>query len=328
MNLRHHWVPPLVMAALLMPSAFADSNNNNTAFWLNKMNTALHTLNYEGNFVYIHNNRIETMRIIHRADSHGGMERLVSLTGPEREVIRDHKEVKSIVPENHSVLIERRYAYAHIPAPIPQVIYEDKLKTYYKFKYLGDDRVAGNVCKIISIEPRDSFRYGYRLWLDASNGMLLRSDLLTQSGVPIERVMFTSITYPKTIPNSAFKATEIKPGFVWNIQGGIEKQSQAETRVHWKVADLPPGFIMSMNDVQRLANTLYPVRHLVFSDGMASVSVFVEKITPGHQLLIGPSRMEAISAYGRRIGDHNITVVGEVPPETVELIALSIKQQK
>ena len=328
------WLPPFILAAMLMPAATAASNNhrasinNSTEFWLNRMNVALRTLNYEGNFVYIHGNRMETMWIVHRADRYGGLERLVSLTGPEREVIRDHKEVRSIIPESHSVIIERRYASAHLPSPIPKIIHEDKLKDYYKFKYLGDDRVAGNVCKIISIEPRDQYRYGYRLWLDENNGMLLRSDLLTQTGIPIERVMFTSITYPKSIPDSAFKATELKPGFVWNIQGGIESQTDADVKVHWKVAKLPQGFTLSMNDVQRMSDTPGPVRHLVFSDGMASVSVFVERYLPGHQQLIGPSHMEAINAYGLRIGDHNITAVGEVPPETVELIARSIRQQK
>ncbi|MDE2346509.1 MAG: MucB/RseB C-terminal domain-containing protein, partial [Gammaproteobacteria bacterium] len=302
------WLPPFILAAMLTPAATAASNdhgassNNSTEFWLNRMNVALRTLNYQGNFVYIHGNRMETMWIVHRADRFGGLERLVSLTGPEREVIRDHKEVKSIIPESHSVIIERRYASAHLPSPMPSVIHENKLNAYYKFKYLGEDRVAGNICKIISIEPRDKYRYGYRLWLDENNGMLLRSDLLTQAGIPIERVMFTSITYPKSIPDSAFKATELKPGFVWNIQGGIEKQMGADEKVPWKVTELPPGFTLSMNDIQRMADTPDPVRHLVFSDGMASVSVFVEKYLPGHQQLIGPSHMEAINAYGRRIG--------------------------
>lgn len=327
MSVRPRWIPLLLLAVVLVPAAFAGSKDNSTEDWLNRMNVALHTLNYEGNFVYIHDNHMETMRITHRADADGGKEHLISLTGPQREVIRDHKEVRSIIPENHSVLIERRYAAGQFPSPIQKNIYEDKLRPYYVFKDLGDDRIAGHLCKIISIEPRDGYRYGYRLWLDEKNAMLLRSDLLTQKGVAIERVMFTSISFPQSIPDSAFKATEIKPGYIWNIQGDSGRLSLGEAHIQWKAVNLPPGFVLTMDRVQKLAGIQRPVRHLVFSDGLSSVSVFVKADVPGHHELLGPSRMEAISAFGRQVGSHNITVVGEVPPETVELIAESMKSK-
>ncbi len=321
------WLLPLLLAALLMPTAVADSNDNNTGIWLDRMNTALRTLNYEGTFAYIYDNNLETMRIIHRADNEGGMEHLISMTGPQREVIRGHKEVMSIIPDSHSVLIERRYAASHYPSPIPQAIYEKKLVAYYKFNYLGEDRVAGHICNIIDIHPRDNYRYGYRLWLDVNNAMLLRSDLLNENSRMIVRIMFTSITYPREIPDEAFKVTELKPGYIWNIQGGREQLTKADSGLNWNATQLPPGFSLSMDSIQQLIGTLHPVRHLVFSDGLASVSVFLETATPGHNELIGPSRMEAVNAYGRQVGNHSITVVGEVPPETVEFIAQAIHLQ-
>ncbi|MGA9855968.1 MAG: MucB/RseB C-terminal domain-containing protein [Gammaproteobacteria bacterium] len=325
MNPLSRWVLPLLLAALLSSAAFASSTDNNTSTWLDRMNTALRTLNYAGDIVYIHDNNIETMRVTHRADSEGGIERLISLTGPQREVIRNHNEVKSIFPESHSVLIERRYAATHFPGSIPQAVHEDKLLAHYIFKSSGADRIAGHVCKVIDIEPRDDYRYGYRLWLDTSNAMLLRSDLITNDGKTVERVMFTSINYPRQIPDEALKATEIKPGYIWNIQGGRELLNKADTKLDWKATHLPPGFILSMNDAQRLVGAMNPVRHLMFSDGLASVSVFVEAAMPGRKELIGPSSMGAVSAFGRQVGNYNITVVGEVPPETVELIARNIR---
>lgn len=323
----YRWLLPLLLAAWPMTAISADSIDNNTDIWLNRMNTALRTLNYEGNFVYIHDNNLGSMRVIHRADNKGGMEHLISLTGPQREVIRDHKEVMSILPGSHSVLIERRYAATHFPAPIPQAIHENKLIAYYNFKYLGEDRVAGYACKIIDIQPRDNYRYGYRLWLDNNNGMLLRSDLLNKNGKMIVRIMFTSITYPREIHDEAFKATELKPGYIWNIQGGRERLTKADAGPTWNAAQLPPGFSLSMDNMQRLVGTSTPVRHLVYSDGLASVSVFVEVAKPGRKELIGPSRLEAVSAFGRQVGNHSITVVGEVPPETVEFIAQAMGLQ-
>jgi sigma-E factor negative regulatory protein RseB len=319
-----YWVPPLLLAVLLVPVAYAEAAENSTEIWLHRMNVAMRTLNYEGTFVYIHDNHLETMQVAHRADAKGGIERLISLTGPPREVIRDHKEVKCVLPENHSVLIERRYAAAHFPAPIPRTIPTNKLLTHYIFKDLGDDRIAGHACKIVSIQPRDHYRYGYRLWLDKNTAMLLRSDLITQTGLTVERIMFTSISYPVSIPNAALEATEIRPGYTWNIQGGGENPTSFEARLNWKAKQLPPGFLLSMNSVQRLAGAPYPVRHLVYTDGLAYVSVFIENSIPGHKELIGPSRMEAVSAFGRLADDYSITAIGEVPPKTVELIAQSM----
>ena len=319
------WI--LLLTVLSLQAAYAGVTNNSTEAWLDRMNTALRTLNYEGTFVYIHDDHLDTVQITHRADTEGGIERLVSLTGPQREVIRDHKNVKCILPESHLVLVEHRYAATHFPAAMPSAIHTAKLTAYYDFKALGADRIAGYECKIFSIEPRDQYRYGYKLWLDAHTGMLLRSDLMSRDGRMVERVMFASLRYPQSIPDAALKATNIKPGYTWNVQGGSEKLALDEVHINWKAAQLPSGFMLSLSDVQQVAAALQPVRHLVFSDGLASVSVFAEAVTPGSKALLGPSRMGAVNAFGRQVGSRHITVVGEVPAVTVELIAQSMQLQ-
>ncbi|MGB9428371.1 MAG: MucB/RseB C-terminal domain-containing protein [Gammaproteobacteria bacterium] len=319
---------PLLLAALLVPAAFAGNtaaNPPDPEAWLDRMNVALRDLNYQGTFIYIHENRLETMRVAHRADAEGGIERLVSLTGPPREVIRGHKNVKCVLPDSRTVLVERRYAAAHFPAALPTSVHASKLAVFYNFRDIGTDRIAGYQCKIISIEPRDQYRYGYKLWLDTRTGMLLRSDLLSSDGRTVEQVMFTSLNYPRSIPDSALEATEIRPGYTWNIQGDSEKLAPDEAHVSWKATKLPPGFVLSLSDVQRVAGVPQPVRHLVFSDGLASVSVFAEATDPGHKSLIGPSQMGAVNAFGRQVGSHHLTVVGEVPAATVELIAQSMQ---
>ncbi|MGH8282869.1 MAG: MucB/RseB C-terminal domain-containing protein [Gammaproteobacteria bacterium] len=327
MNSVIRYAPLPLLAVLLVPAAFAGNtaHNKSPEAWLNRMNVALRTLNYEGTFIYVHGEHLETMQVTHRADAEGGIERLVSLTGPPREVVRDHKNVKCVLPASHMVLVERRYAAAHFPGALPASVHAAKLTAYYSFRDLGEDRVAGYRSRVISIEPRDQYRYGYKLWLDARTGMLLRSDLVTRDGRTVERVMFTSLLYPKSIPDSALRTTEIRPGYVWNIQGGSEKLEPDEMHASWKAARLPPGFILSLSDVQRVAGAPQPVRHLVFSDGLASVSVFAETSAPDRETLIGPSQMGAVNAFGRQVGTHHITVVGEVPPATVQLIAQSMQ---
>ena len=317
-----------LLLPLLLPTAWAGGQYGKTAspeIWLRRMNAALRDRNYTGTFVYIHGPHLDSIQITHRADAKGGIERLMSLTGPPREIIRGHHSVKCVLPDSRLVLVERRYAAQNFPAALPSSVPAKRLAAYYHFKDLGEGRIAGYQSKIIGILPRDQYRYGYRLWLDVRTGMLLRSDLLDSDGHTVERVMFTSLHYPKTIPDSALQPTEIRGGFVWNIQGDSEKLSAAEEHVHWQATRLPPGFVLSLTDVQRVAGVQQPVRHMVFSDGLASVSVFAEAASQSRKALIGPSQMGAVNAFGRQIGDHHLTVVGEVPRATVQMIAESMR---
>lgn len=317
-----------ILLALLLPAARAGTGPDSPEAWLARMNSALHHLNYRGTFVYLRNNHMETLQVTHRGDDKGGVERIISLTGPKREIVRDHKEVKCILPADRSVLVERRYSRAaRLVSAIPGSLDTTKISAYYRFEDLGMDRIAGIPSKVIGIEPRDGYRYGYKLWLDKRTAMLMRSDLLDQKNQLIERVVFTSMTYPSHIPDSDLVPTEIRAGFTWNLQGETEQPLQEEKGVKWLAGKLPPGFNLSLNDVQRVAGVGHPVRHLVYSDGLASVSVFAELAAPGRKMLLGPSRLGAVNAYGRTLNGRHLTVVGEVPAATVELIAKSMHLQ-
>jgi sigma-E factor negative regulatory protein RseB len=316
------------LLALLLPAVQAGTASDTPEAWLARMNGALRDLNYQGTFVYLRSDRMETLQITHRGDKQGGIERIVSLTGPKREIVRDHKNVKCILPANRSVLVERRYgATSRLVAAIPTGVDADKLSANYQFKDLGTDRVAGIQCKVIGIEPRDGYRYGYKLWLDAKTAMLMRSDLVDQKNQLVARVVFTSLKYPQTISDKALAPTEIGSGYTWNIQGDSEKPLEEERDVSWHADKLPPGFKLSLSDVQRVAGAAHPVRHLVYSDGLASVSVFAELVSPGRKLLLGPSHVGAVNAYGRALDGRHLTVVGEVPEVTVEMIARAMQLQ-
>lgn len=317
----------LLLAFLIGPVALAGTSTAETLAaeaWLARVDGALRTLNYEGTFVYIHGDSVSTMRITHRGDAAGGVERLVSLSGPPHEVIRDHKTVESVFPDSRRVLMEQRGNDPHFPATLGRMD-AARLVGDYALEDLGKGRVAGLSCRVIRIAPHDQYRYGYKLWLDVHTGMLLRSDLLSENGQMVARVMFTSLSYPQRIPDAALRATEIRPGFTWNRQGDREQPAPDETGVRWQAARLPPGFVLASRDIQRVAGTRQPVRHLMFSDGLATVSVFAEAAAQNDHALIGPSAMGPVNAFGRQIGDRHVTVVGEVPAATVKLIAESMR---
>lgn len=291
---------------------------------LNEMSRASKSLNYDGTFVYLRGNHLDTMRIIHKAAGAGGeRERLISLTGPAREVVRDKSAVTCIFPENRSVMVEKSRPHKILPTNLPQPI--QKVSAYYGFSVIGHDRIAGRDTRIVVIRPRDHFRYGYRIWLDNATKLLLKSDVINAKGHALEQILFTHLELPKTIDDSLLKPTVNGYGYTWYTNEPDPASDKADS--DWTVGWLPKGFSIREKEVNAMATSRSPVYHMVFSDGIASVSVFVEKVDAKSERMEGFSSLGAVNAYSTMEGDHQITVVGEVPRITVRQMAASVKQQ-
>lgn len=293
--------------------------------WLDGMSVALKTLDYDGTFVYHHDGKLDVMRIIHRVDDGGQRERLVSLTGSAREVLRDDRSVTCILSDNRSVMVGQRQPTQPFP-----VVPEDlgAISRYYQLKDEGDDRMIGYRARVIAVTPKDSFRYGYRFWIERDSRMLLKSDLIGADGTAIEQVMFTTLGIGIEIPVSDLRPSLTGEGYSWHRQPAVSNtQGAAAGRPGWRVAQLPAGFMMTDFRRRRMHERGADAEHLVFSDGMATVSVYVERAMPETAVFTGPSSMGAMNAYGELVDGYQITVVGEVPPATVRMIATSVEQQ-
>lgn len=291
---------------------------------LQRMSHALEALNYEGTFVYLHEGDLEAMHVVHRVDAQGGEERLYSLTGAPREIIRKHKSVVCILPRKRLVVVEKYQPDTRFPIVLARAPNAVDLSHYYKFSRLGHQRTAGHDCVVVALQPKDHYRYGYRLWLDAGTSMLLRSELVDDQGQTIERIMFTQFDLPENIPASALHAQTDTTGFTHRKRGDRASPAAGpHLRVH--VDKLPPGYAITVDESQHLAGIAAPVRHLVFTDGLASLSVFAAPLKPGKDVLHGASRMGSVNAFGRVLQNYQITVVGEVPAETVKLVAQSVR---
>jgi len=292
--------------------------------WLERMVQAAHQLNYTGTFVYQEGGVLQTMHIVHAVDGEGEHERLVSLSGPAREVIREHDKVTCILPEESSMVVE----HAGPPRTFPQITPDnlDSLRRYYDIRLLGSERIAGMKARQITIVPRDQFRYGQNIWLAEDNGLLLRAEVVDEQGQKVEQVMFTSLELKEQIPAAMLESQTENPARVVELQSAPPTPvAPADARVHWRVTDLPPGFTQDMERQHYLPHKSQPVEHHLYSDGLASVSVFIESGDEDDQGFVGSSRMGGVNAYGRRVGTHLVTVVGEVPPMTVKHIAESIQ---
>jgi sigma-E factor negative regulatory protein RseB len=311
----------LLLAAAVVPAQAGNAARQ----WLDAMSEALQNLNYDGTFVYLHDGKLEAMRIIHQRDGEGEKERLVSLTGSAREVIRDNQSVTCILPDSKSVMVGRSGPRQPFPV-VPRDL--DSIEKYYRLESVGDDRMAGVMTQVVAITPRDAYRYGYRFWIAKDSKMLLKSDLTGAHGAPIEQVMFTQLGVGNEVSEASLSAPAGEDAPAWHHQdiGGTTTTDPGQPG--WVVHRLPDGFTLTHYQRKRMQPGGEGTEHLVYSDGLATVSVYVEMASADDDTLTGLSSMGAMNAYGAIVDGHQVVVVGEVPAVTVEMMARSIENRQ
>ncbi len=279
---------------------------------LEHMVKALRTLDYTGTLVYLHEHQLESMRITHVVRDGQELEQLVSLNGSAREVKRDQSSITCVMPDAKAISVDQRAPGAGL---IPSLGDLDRLDGLYGLHPLGDYRVAGRAASVIGVIPKDNFRYGYRFYLDGETGLPLKTDLMNERAKPLEQIMFTSLTLnPATIPGDATPTQQ--EGF----RRLMREAPLAITIEHpgqWDFVDLPVGFRLHRH-TYRTDDDGRMVEHLVLSDGLASISVYIEQ--GGGEGLQGAAHVGAVNAWGGRVEGHWVTAVGEAPSITVRRI--------
>lgn len=293
--------------------------------WLERMNQALSTRNYDGVFSLVQGDRVETLRIIHRVQDGKVMERLVSLDGSGREFIRKGSELVCYLPDKRTVLVEKRPQEGPLLGSLPK--FDESTTGFYEIEEVRRTRLNRRDTRVISVMPKDEYRYGYRLWIDEATGMPLKTQLCDGRGKVIEQLVFTSLTLPASIPDSAFEPEMATDGFRWLRPE--RPQGEPVMPVLWSALKLPPGFRITARSAQVMPGSRDPVAHLVFTDGLASVSVFVESRAssdPGEPRA-GAVRVGSSAAFSTVVDGHKVTVLGEVPPATLRFIANSVQAE-
>ena len=326
----HCWagLMQLSLLVVLVCSAMpAIGDTSSAQSWLKRMTDAAQNLNYDGTFVHRSGNQLETMRIIHRADEKGERSRLVSLSGKKREVLRNSTQVVCILPGDQSVVVAKTRPPNLFSSNV--LTAKEGFQDYYALAVAGGDRVAGRFAEVLTLVPKDTHRYGYRLWVDRDTGFLLKSELLNPLGRPLEQFIYTQISLLLSIPDELLEPGISGREMTWHISENtisgnahIEQNDQSI----WKVSWMPEGFMMTDQAESSMPSGDKMVKQMVFTDGLASLSVFVEPLGD-HESLDGLSVMGALNAFGLVVEQHQITVVGEVPSETVEAVAKSVVRQ-
>ena len=325
---RGDFVPGLLILLLLwsLPSSAGGADTSNQARQLiNAMSSAGRQLNYDGIFVYRHGSKMDTMRIIHKANGGNEQERLVSLTGSAREVIRDSETVTCYFPDNQAVLVEKSRYKKFLSTQLPEPI--EKIADYYDFSVGGKERVAGRSAWIINIMPRDDYRYGYQLWIDEETKLMLKSELKDDSGWPVEQILFTSISFLPDIPDELLKPAVSGKGYTWYSNSAKGSPVTAD-RSAWEVTSLPTGFMLTGREKQDAPENGTPLEHMIYSDGLAMVSVFIEQVNAPGNLQAHPTKIGGVNTFAIYTNGYQVTAVGEVPLKTVRLMANSVVQNR
>ena len=293
--------------------------------WVQKMSMAMRELSYRGNFVYLHENQLESMRISHYKDENGEKERLISLNGEAREVIRDNQNLTCIWPSSRKVVVDFSRKNTFPPIFIPEDI--ARLEKYYEMKLLGKDRIAGMNTVVVHINPRDEFRYGIKFWINEQNALMMKSSLINEEGEVVEEVMFTSLKLfdgdEKLVVDTMPKIDE-SFSLVRYHSGDSSGSFAADNS--WQLSAAPGGFWRESVLKRQIPGTDNFVHQMVYTDGLASLSIFIEKQTSA--TTSGMSSMGAVNAYIRILNNHSVTAIGEVPAITVKQLAESVSYQQ
>jgi len=318
--MRHACLAALAATGLLaLPVRAADDAAHQ---WLERMTEALSSLNYTGVFTHATRRQSETMRIVHRVGRNGtSTERLVSLDGNGREIVRTEEEVHVYLPDRRVVLVEQRMdgglLLDSLPDPGPE------LDAMYVLQLRDGNKLLGRNVRVLDITPRDRLRYGYRLWLDEDTAMPLRTMVLDHAGRPVEVINFTQIDMPRHIDAKATEASMDASGFKW-VRDARRPQMAPPATVAWRPKRLPPGFRLVTSRMQVVPGVAFPVQHLIFSDGFASISVFIEPPRPAGPTPPESSSVGSANAFSTVVHGRVVTAVGEVPLETVRDVARSV----
>jgi len=320
-----------LLMAFSMPAGmvYAADESRVVKGWLLKMIKAERSVSYRGNFVYRHGDEMVAMQIVRAMGDNGMSEHLVSLNGDPGEVVRTPHRVKCLVPSlSRPVIYDNPQMEASTTEGLRARI--DEIERYYRLSVGEATRVVGRAAQAVVITPRDQYRYGYQVWIDQQSGLLLKSEHLTADGKVLEQMIYSNIEiFGQKIPDEVQQllaktvAESVTAGDTAAKKQPMLRRASDSDNNNWAVKYIPNGFALAnyqrRNDVRHS-----PFEHIVFSDGLASVSVFIEK-QDGAGPYNGVSQRGAMNAYLATVDDYQVVVVGEVPLETLELIGESVR---
>lgn len=319
------WLLVFLWTSTVAYAGGSPAQQQDALMWLKKMAAAAHHINYSGTFVYQYGNHTETSHVVHYVNSAGGeFERLETLDGPPREVIRTNDQIVCYLPNTKSVLVEQR-DNANFPTLLPKTL--AGIAENYRLRMEKQDRIAGHDCVWIAVLPRDNLRYGRRFCAEVTSGLPLRARTVNEKNRTVESFAFTELKLGGRFDQDKVKSRYAAEAHAqnWRVdRSALNVAAETPVDTGWTLKKSPVGFKKVMEVKRIIAGRATPVSHIVFSDGLTAISVFIEAHSkPGVTQTL--SHQGAINIYSRPLDGHLVTVLGEAPAATVMEIANSLE---
>lgn len=308
----------LLLTGQIACSAAALAERTSPNEWLSRMAAAVQHTSYQGTVIRIRDGKAEALKVAHTVANGVIHEKVVAQEGDGMEIIRIGNEVHCIMPDRRSVLVEEWNDQSTLFSTLPSS--EVRFGSEYDVATLREERVAGRQAVLVAIRPHDEYRYGHRIWLDLETAFPLQTQLIGVDGTPIEQIKFADISLNTPIDPAMLAPSVDTESFRWFNQPSRHESHALETS--WASRALPRGFRAIATHGEKLPGSDETTTHIVYSDGLAHVSVFVAR-GDGSEAA-GAQQVGGSNSFSTVIDGHRITAVGDVPPVTVEQIATTM----
>jgi sigma-E factor negative regulatory protein RseB len=326
------WLPILTLATLMVPARAGSSEVPAPAdarAWLARIHAAANQYNYQGVLVFSAAGVLNSSRVAHFCVGEQSYERLETLDGRPQRIYRVNDTVHTLWPLPRVVTIERRGALSGLPSNTQAI--EPRVLEQYDLQPEHADRVAGREAQVMLLRPRDELRYAQRLWADKATGLMLRTDIVGPTGRVLESTAFSEVEIGiRPQPETVTQAVKKLEGY------RVLRPQHQPTRLEaegWTLARPVAGFkfagcVKRTLEAPEQASSA-PVLQVLYSDGLTHVSLFIEPAERDRAdpKIDGP-QIGATGALRQRRGDHWITVMGDVPPATLQAFAEALERRR
>ncbi len=281
---------------------------------IQKAAVASHILSYTGIFVYTNDTQTKAVQVKHIYDGKGEYARNVTLDARPKELFTEGQGLVIYNQKKEKVVIKKRQDKNIFPNVLPLNI--RSLKSSYEAHAAESGTVAGRAVRLILLLPKDNYRYTYRVWVDQEYGMVLKYQVQNAKHKVLESVAFNEINLVKKLDLDWFKP-QIDTSKSYEMEDPMPIVPDATGHKHWQIVRLPVGY-QKVNQVKVHAhNDRKPMTQLIFSDGLSSVSMFIESVSEEMRPFVGHYAKGNTSLYANVRHGYQITVVGEVPKDAV-----------
>ena len=314
-----------------LPAIASVTESRNLNDWLMRMHQASTNRSYVGTFVVSAGASMASAKIWHVCEGTQQIERVETLTGAPRSIFRYNDDVVTFMPDHKSVRSEKRESLGLFPALFQSA--DSRIADFYTFRQEGIERVAGVDADVGMLMPKDRLRFGYRVWSERKIGLVVKLQTLGLDGKVIEQAAFSELQLDAPVSmNQLIEMMNKTQGYKIDKPVLVKTTASAEGwALKTSVAGFNPancyrrpGFAVGGSDNQAVAEV--PLQ-CVFSDGLASVSIFVESFEPRHHTQESKRSLGATQTLTRRFGGHWITLVGEVPMTTLQLFSSALERK-